>query len=212
MVTAIFDLDGTLTKRDTLLPYLWLCLREFGFRRISILSLPFYALLYKFGVITNTQLKVLFLSKVLSGLTLDQLIPVTERFITGLFRWGLNNSVVEKLSEHLKKKHRVIIATASLDLYTFRLAEQFGIEHVICTLSEIKDGVLTGRIIGNNCHGQEKVDRLGRILNEADWDRTIFYTDHYSDLPLLKKVKQGVLVDPGLKTRLALRKYGFPIL
>ena len=63
MTTVIFDLDGTLTKKDTYLPFLGLCLREFGLRKLSAIVLPLYVLLYKFSIISNHQLKEIFLKE-----------------------------------------------------------------------------------------------------------------------------------------------------
>ena len=209
MLTVIFDLDGTLTKRDTYLPFLYLCIKKFGLRRFSAIFLPLYALLYKCGIITNVRLKEVFLSKILSGIPIEQLEPVTEKFISYLINKGLNRTVIQILNAHLGQKNRVILATASFDFYTQRFAERIGIGQIVCTRSELKNGILTGRILGSNCHGQEKVRRIEELLNPSDWGASLFYTDHYSDLPLLKKVGKGFIVNPSLKTRLVLRKFKF---
>ncbi|MFZ3091282.1 MAG: HAD family hydrolase [Nitrospirota bacterium] len=209
MFTAIFDLDGTLTKKDTYVPFLLLCIKEFGLRRFSVIFLPLYVLLYKCGIITNARLKEVFLSKILSGIPIEQLDPVAERFVSYLINKGLNRTVIQILNAHLGQKNRVILATASFDFYTQRFAERIGIGQIVCTRSELKNGILTGRILGSNCHGQEKVRRIEELLNPSDWGASLFYTDHYSDLPLLKKVGKGFIVNPSLKTRLVLRKFKF---
>lgn len=212
LYTVIFDLDSTLTKKDTYIPFLVACLKEFGLRRISIILLPFYILLYVLGIITNSRLKEIFLEKFLSGITIDRLGPVAERFISSLLNSGLNKSIVKILNTHLNQKHKVILATASFDLYVLRLAERLGIKYTVCTISEVRDGIITGRILGNNCYGEEKVKRIENLLNPSDWSSTILYTDHHSDLPLLRKVKQGFLVNPGVKTRKLLKGYNFSTL
>ena len=209
MFTVIFDLDGTLTKRDTYVSFLLLCIKEFGLRRFSVIFLPLYVLLYKCGAITNARLKEIFLSKILSGIAIEQLKPVAEKFVSYLINKGLNRAAIEILNVHLGQKNRVILATASFDFYTQRFAERIGIGQIVCTRSEVKNGVLKGRMLGNNCHGQEKARRIEELLNPSDWGASIFYTDHYSDLPLLKKAGKGFIVNPGLKTRLLLRKFKF---
>ena len=210
--TVIFDLDGTLTKRDTYIQFLAFCLKEVGLRTFSVVFLPFYALLHMCFIINNERLKEIFLKKMLSGMTLDELIPIIEKYINKLFIKGLNKPVVEKLNEHLMEGHKVILATASFNLYTLKLAEKFGIKHVVCTMAEVVDGVLTGRIIGRNCHGQEKVRRIEEILSQSELSSSMFYTDHHSDLPLLRKVKQGILVNPSLRTRCLTAKLNLPVL
>ena len=212
MATVIFDLDGTLTKKDTYLPFLGMCLKEFGPRSLSVALLPFYASLYLCGLISNARLKEVFLGKILSGVTLESLEPVSEKFVSALLEHGLNRAAVELLRTHLEKNDRVVLATASFDLYTVKLAARLGIETVVCTRAELKDGALTGRIYGKNCHGPEKLRRLEDVIGEREWGLSIFYTDHYSDLPLLKRASRGVLVNPGLKTRILLRRFNFALL
>jgi len=207
MITVIFDLDGTLSKKDTYLPFLGLCLREFGLRRLSVIVLPLYVLLYKFSIISNHQLKEIFLSKILSGVSLEQLEPVSEKFVSRLIDKRLNRPIIQILNVHLKKRHKVILVSASFDFYVTKLAKRIGVNQVVCTKAEVNDGIITGRILGKNCHGQEKVKRLERLLSPSDWCSSVLYTDHYSDYPLLKKVKKGILVNPGLKTRLLLKKH-----
>ena len=124
----------------------------------------------------------------------------------------MNQDIVDILNKHLKQNHKVIMVTASFDLYTKRIAEKLGIKHVISTISEVKDGIITGRISGINCHGQEKVKRLKDYLNQSEWENFICYTDHYSDLPLLERAHKGYLVNPGLKSRNILKNYDFFIL
>lgn len=209
MRTVIFDLDGTLTKGDTYLPFLWVCLREFGFRKGSILLLPYYVLLYFCGRMTNSRLKEIFLSAVLSGIPLERLQPVSKRFVSALLKKKMNEPLTRALQLHLKEKHRVILATASVDLYVREIAERLGIPEVVCTSVEISDGTLTGQILGRNCHGEEKAARLEELLALSDLQRAVFYTDHHSDLPLLMRVGEGFLVNPSLKTRFLLRKFEF---
>ncbi len=209
MFTVIFDLDGTLTKKDTYLPFLYLCIKEFGLRRFSAIFLPLHVILYKCGIITNSRLKEIFLSKILSGMPIEKLKPVAEKFISRLINSGLNRTAIKILNTHQSQQNRVILATASFDFYAQRFAERIGIGQIVCTRSEVKNGILTGRMLGKNCHGYEKARRIEELLNPSDWGASIFYTDHYSDLPLLKKAGKGFIVNPGLKTRLLLRKFKF---
>lgn len=203
MTTAIFDLDGTLTTKDTYIPFLGLCLRQLGFRARAA-ALPFYMAMYYGKAITNERLKEAFLNAVLSGVPVKKLQPVVDKFLDRLMNEGLNDAAVESLRRHLAVKDRVILATASFDIYVRALGEKLGIQEVVCTRTEVKDGFLTGRISGRNCHGAEKLRRLDELLKDSDWKDSVFYTDHHSDAPVLKKASRGILVKPGFFTRLRL--------
>ena len=66
--------------------------KEFGLPRFSVIFLPLYVLLYKCGIITNARLKEVFLSKILSGIPIEQLDPVAERFVSYLINKVKQNS------------------------------------------------------------------------------------------------------------------------
>jgi len=206
--TVIFDLDGTITRKDTYLPFLFDCVRKSGLRASAAL-LPLYALLNLLGIIENEKLKAVCLYKTLSGVRAKHRAGDIDGFIERLLKTGLNKDVIEILNTHLRKNDNVIMATASFDLYTHSLADRLGIKNVICTKAEIRKGIITGRLLGRNCRGHEKLKRLEEVVSEAQWKGSIFYTDHHSDLPVLKKVSRGFLVKPGLKTRLLLRRFNF---
>lgn len=208
MRTVIFDLDGTITRKDTYLPFLYNCVRKSGLRPSAAL-LPLYALLNLLGIIGNERLKEVFLDKTLSGVRAGNLDGVIDGFIERLLETGLNRDVIAILNAHLRENDSVIMATASFDIYTRRLAERLGIKNVICTRAEIRNGIITGRLLGRNCRGEEKLKRLEEAVTEEQWKDSIFYTDHHSDLPVLKKVSRGFLVRPGLRTRLLLRRFNF---
>lgn len=211
MATVFVDLDGTLTQKDSYLPFLFYCSKEFGLRMGSTLLLPIFLLLYWIGAVTNARLKEAFLQSVLAGVPVERLRPIVEGYVASLVERGLNRKLVQAIQDHLKRGDRVILVSASFDLYVERLAERLGIPDVVCTRAEVRDGIVTGRIRGENCHGQEKVQRLEALLAPAEWAASILYTDHHSDLPLLKKVSQGFLVNPGARTRGLLKHYRFTL-
>jgi HAD superfamily hydrolase (TIGR01490 family) len=210
MNTVIFDLDRTLTRKDTYLPFLFCCSRKFGLRMKAAFLIPIFSILYCLKVVTNSRLKQAFLWGVLGGIAVDRLKPVVDQYVAKLIDRGLNRPLLQTLRDHLKRGDRVILATASFDLYVERLAENLGIQQVVCTRAEICSGVITGRILGENCHGAQKLQRLEALLAPSDWQFAILYTDHHSDLPLLQKVSRGYLVNPDSKTRSLLKRHGFP--
>jgi HAD superfamily hydrolase (TIGR01490 family) len=161
--------------------------------------------------VTNARLKEAFLQSVLAGVPVEQLRPIVERYVAALVENGLNRELVQAVQDHLKRGDRVILVTASFDLYVERLAERLGISNVVCTRAEVRNGIVTGRILGKNCRGPEKVQRLETLLAPGEWAVSILYTDHHSDLPLLKRVSRGYLVNPGARTRALLKRYRFTL-
>ena len=202
MASVIFDLDGTLARRDTYLPFIFYCLKEFGLKKRPAFCLPLHVLLYCCRIVTKARLKEALLECVLTGVSLDRLKPIVEKYVARLIESGLNQSLVKILQDHLNSGDRVIVATASLDLYVLALCRRLGVENVVCTRAQVERGVVTGQIVGENCRGVEKVRRLEECLSPDDWQQSVFYTDHHADLPLLRRVSRGFLVSPSLLTRL----------
>jgi len=183
-----------------------------GLRNIAALALPVYCILYLTRVISNHDLKEYFLQKILSGVPLKQLEPIADRFVSRLIESGLNETIFSRLSAHLRQGDFVILATASFDLYVLKLADKMQISNILCSRAEIRGGVITGRILGQNCHGQSKIKRLEEISSQFDWETAVAYSDHHADLPLLKKAGKAFLVKPNIITRFKLRKYNFPVI
>jgi HAD superfamily hydrolase (TIGR01490 family) len=93
------------------------------------------------------------------------------------------------------------IVTATNSFVTAPIAREFGVQHLVATEPESRDGRFTGRVAGTPCFREGKVRRvdewlagLGRRLD--DFEDSLFYSDSHNDLPLLERVKRPVAVDP----------------
>ncbi len=163
-VIAVFDLDCTLTRRDTLLPWL---VEMRGWRRTLTAAA-------RAGVINpanratgagdlRTRIKERLLKHLLTGVPVE---AAHEAALAVGRRIGWRTEIVRALEEHRAAGHRVLIATGSSSLFaSAMLADRFGLLDVIGTELEVADGHLTGRLAGANCVRLAKADRV------ADWLR-----------------------------------------
>ena len=102
---------------------------------------------------------------------------------------------------HLDAGDLCAIITATNSFVTRPIAREFGVEHLIATEPEKRDGRFTGAVAGLPCFRDGKVRRLeqwlgglGRSL--ADFEASACYSDSHNDLPLLERVTRPVAVDP----------------
>lgn len=137
------------------------------------------------------------------------LAPLAQHDPETLYRWR-ETFVAEKIrpillpaAQALIDQHRAagnipLIITATNRFVTEPIAALYGIEHLIATSPEFKDGRYTGRFVGTPCFQAGKVTRLDEWLAEHDHDLddSWFYSDSHNDLPLLAKVAHPVAVDP----------------
>ncbi|HZY81982.1 MAG TPA: HAD family hydrolase [Cyclobacteriaceae bacterium] len=180
---ALFDFDGTITTRDTLMEITKYYSGSAKFYRgLAYLSIPLA--LQRSGMISAQQAKERFLTYFFSGITLDNFSDVCSRFtsqaLPGIIRPGAH----EAIDNHKKNNDRVIIVSASPHNWIAPWANSVGIE-VIGTRLEVKNGIITGKIEGKNCNGEEKVVRVKQHLELGDYKEVDVYGDTKGDRPML---------------------------
>ncbi len=121
-----------------------------------------------------------------------------------------------RLVEHHKHDVRVLI-TATNSFVTAPIARLFGIEHLIATEPEQREGEFTGGVSGVPCFKEGKPRRLEAWLKTRgeslqSFDKSWFYSDSHNDLPLLKRVSHPVAVDPDDALRAHAVAAGWPIM
>ena len=88
-----------------------------------------------------------------------------------------------------KKDHKKdIIISASFRFWLQPIADKYKVHDLFATDMDMK----TGKIIGNNCHGKEKVKLFYSKYPKATIMK--MYTDSVNDLPLIEEAKEGILV------------------
>lgn len=120
------------------------------------------------------------------------------------------------LVERHRDEVRVII-TATNSFVTAPIARALGIEHLIATEPEIRNGEFTGGISGIPCFREGKVARLEDWLAARGQSlksilKSTFYSDSQNDLPLLERVSHPVAVDPDPSLRAHATAHGWPVI
>jgi HAD superfamily hydrolase (TIGR01490 family) len=191
---AAFDLDGTLTRRDTLMPFLLRAIgRDRTYRALFASSLPL-ARAAALGGPHRDVAKVAVLQKTLGGLSLAALAEVAESFADHVVANGLRPDVRARVDWHRNEGHELVLVSASPELYVAPIGRRLGFDGVLATRLEVDaEGRLTGRLAGANCRGPEKVVRLrawrGDTLNVA-WA----YGDSAGDREMLALSAIGVKI------------------
>jgi HAD superfamily hydrolase (TIGR01490 family) len=200
-LVAVFDLDGTLTRHDTYIPYLIGFLIRHPWRIFRLWDLPWHLALYAFGKVNNSDLKQQFLISFLGGVQREQISIWTNTFLDKLLQKGIRPEALITLEKHRKNADHLILLSASLDIYVIEFGCRLGFDETICTCVEWSNGKLSGRLSSKNCHGREKISRLLSRCKEFDATYLIAYADDISDLPLLSLVDKGVLINGSRKAR-----------
>jgi phosphatidylglycerophosphatase C len=182
---AAFDLDGTLTRRDTLMPFL---LRAVGaaqsYRAVLASSLPL-ARAVALGGAHRDMAKAAVLRRVLAGVPLAALAEASEAYADHVVATGLRPDVRARVDWHRAEGHELVLVSASPELYVAPIGRRLGFDAVLGTRLEVDSaGVLTGRLAGHNCRGPEKVARL-RAWRAEGLVLTYAYGDSAGDREML---------------------------
>ncbi len=199
----IVDLDHTLATGDTLPPFLFGLLRQHPRLTAKLPFLAWHYLLFRLGLLDNNRLKSLFLRELLTNTPSALAAQWGRQFAADIFANRLNQALAFRLRILRERGAVIALASASPDIYVDELANLLQIEHVICTrLARDPQGAFTGALQTDNCYGEEKMRRVRQWLaSQPQALRTYFYTDHHSDLPLLKAVDHPVMVNPTRELR-----------
>ncbi|MDW5443902.1 HAD family hydrolase [Polaromonas sp. SM01] len=184
---AAFDFDGTLTRRDTLLPYLARYLGWPRFLGVLLLCSPWLAA-YACRLMSNHKAKARLLKLSLGGRSEAEIASWSADFVANYLPQQWQADMLARMRQHQRQGHRCVMVSASLGIYLHPVGEMLGLDAVICTELEVKDGALTGYLATPNCYGEEKVRRLQAWLANQGLNAALVlhvYGDSRGDVPLL---------------------------
>lgn len=160
---AVFDVDGTLTTGDCVLPFL----RRVAGTRLAV-ALGRHPLALLGGLVRRDRDRLKALAcAALAGVPVAEIDRLGAEFAREVVSSRLRDDTTARLRRHRELGHTVVLASASLDAYLEPLGTLLGADEVVCTaLERGADGLLTGRLEGANCRGPEKARRVRSLLEQ----------------------------------------------
>jgi phosphatidylglycerophosphatase C len=170
---AVFDLDGTLVRGDSFLPF------AVGYARARrrlrpLVTLPVWVGLYAARLLPDHRAKQRVLVSFFRGECPAAVADYAEAFVERWVRPRLLGPVSERLTGHLSAGHRVVLLSASPDLYVETVGRALGIGEVVCTRVRRTAAAWDGALDGPNCKGEQKLVRLCAHLGRGDWPTETF--------------------------------------
>jgi HAD superfamily hydrolase (TIGR01490 family) len=197
---ALFDLDNTILAGDS--DYNWSrFLIQEGYLDGAIhaeKNEKFYAD-YKAGTL-DIYAFVEFQFKPLARNPRTVLNQLLKKYVEEVIKPMITEKARALVKRHQDEGDLIIVITATNSFITKPIAELFGIENLIGTDPEEKEGEFTGKVSGLPSFKEGKVTRLeawlkGKNLSLASFEKSYFYSDSHNDLPLMQKVTHPVAVD-----------------
>jgi phosphatidylglycerophosphatase C len=206
---AIFDLDGTLTRSDTLLPYLagFLAARPARWTRLAAVAAALFG--YLIGRLDRDACKERIVLRCLGGASRAELTAYTERFVKRLLDRGMHRDALAALEAHRAHGAHLILLSASPDVYVPEIAARLGFQECVCTELSWSGERLIGAFATPNRRAEEK-SAVVRAIRQRRPGRMAAYANSSSDLPHLELTDQPVLVNGSAAARRAALARGIP--
>jgi HAD superfamily hydrolase (TIGR01490 family) len=198
---AIYDMDKTITRSPTWMPFLraWARRRPWRFAALAASVAP--AALYLGKRIDRARLKEMTQRLVIGRRpAIDQVDQAAARFANRIVAGKVWDDARARIAADRAAGYRVVMATASYDFYVRPIAAALGITDVIATPSTLDHGRLLPRIAGENCYGDAKLRMIEAWMVREGIARADahvrFYSDHVSDAPTLDWADEAFAVNP----------------
>jgi phosphatidylglycerophosphatase C len=200
MSMAIFDLDGTITRHDTLFPLVLRQLARRPWRLARLLLVAPAAIRFLFDQ-DRGALKQSLLRATLRGTTRFEMAGLARDFVRGKIESGCFHEALATVRRHREAGHHLVLMSASVDFYVPEFGRQLGFHRVISTEVLWRDDKLDGTLVSANRRGEEKARCVRELLAEREDAETFAYGNSASDLPHLRLVRHGLLVNGSLAAR-----------
>ena len=140
-----------------------------------------------------------------------------DEFMAARIRPAITGKARELVRSHLAQGDLCAIITATNSFVTAPIAREFGVQHLVATEPELREGRYTGQVAGTPCFREGKLKRLDEWLASlgrrfADFAHSTCYSDSHNDLPLLERVRAPVAVDPDEKLAAHAKQRGWPVI
>jgi phosphatidylglycerophosphatase C len=191
---AVFDLDGTISRRDTLLPYVM------GFPKI----------LHALGQCDEGHVKSAFIHATLRGKTRAQVQAWNAEFVPSVLKHGVFEDALSRIARHKQEGARLVLMSASVDLYVPVIATALGFDEVICTGVQWDADRLDGHLNTPNRRGTEKTRCFEALRQAHPGLITAAYGNAGTDLDHMRLADQPLLVNASASTRREATRLGIP--
>ncbi len=209
MRIAFFDLDRTLLAVNS--GRLWLCreLKAGHVTRMQAARAALWLAGYSLGL-ARLEDAVVKAVGMLAGLRERDIRQRTHDFYQRDVRRHYRPGGLEAVKRHRARGDRLVLLTSSSSYLSELVVRDLGLDDYLCNRFEVDEhGVYTGRCVGRVCFGAGKLlhaDAYTASLG-VSLDACAFYTDSYSDVPVLERVGLPVAVNPDQRLRrLAVRR------
>ena len=148
-----------------------------------------------------------------AGKSVAEIVAYGEEIYDELMERRIWSGTRALAQQHLDAGQRVWLVTATPVELARIIAARLGLTGALGTVSEVEDGLYTGRLVGEPLHGAAKAEAVRALAEREGLDlaRCTAYSDSHNDVPMLSSVGHAVAVNPDTALREEARRQGWVI-
>ena len=195
---AIFDVDFTLTSKETLLQLFKFLIKEDKKNLRFLPRAAFSGLMYGLKFYDEKKVKQSFL-KFIDGVEEKDLKILVKKYYYEVLSKIIYKDSIDMMKKLKSEGYKIYLISASPEFYLNELYNIKEVDVIIGTRFSFNKGKFERKMVGENCKGEEKVRRLKEYLQEnnieVDYKNSYMFSDSLSDKPLLDLVGNGYLIN-----------------
>jgi phosphatidylglycerophosphatase C len=181
---ALFDFDGTITTREMFPDFMRFSVAPRRLIAGKILLAPWIAG-YRTGMVSGNGVRSRIVDFGFRGVSETSISEAGLAFARDVLPGVVRPVALDRIRWHQTQGDRVVVVSGSLDIYLSHWCEEMDVE-LICSRLETSDGRLTGRYLGAQCVGEEKVRRVREACELDAFDTVYAYGDTHEDREMLE--------------------------
>ncbi|QIR16014.1 HAD family hydrolase [Shewanella aestuarii] len=183
MNIALFDFDGTITTEDSFSAFIFYATPKLRLWFGMLLLFPFI-LLYKLGLFPAAKIRPMITFVAFWRRNVAQVAMLARDYVDQHLLLIIRPQAQQRIDWHKLQGDKIIVVSASISPYLSIWCHQQGIE-CICSELTINRHRYTGRYKDGDCHGDNKVSAVHRVVNLSQFERIYAYGDTDEDIPML---------------------------
>ncbi len=209
---AFFDMDRTLLRCNSGSRWIAFLRARGEIKTLDLLRSLSWILQYRLAVLDMETVA----TRAVAAMTGDseaEFLRKIEEFMQREVLPAIAPLGVEAIADHRARSHALVLLTSATAYVAEPLSAHLGLEHVLCTRLHVADGRFVGTCDRPTCYGTGKVHHAERfaVAHGIDLEKSFFYSDSYSDLPMLERVGEPRVINPDGRLRRHARQKGWPI-
>lgn len=214
-VAAFFDVDNTVIRGASAFHIARGLKRRGYFRNRDLLRFGWEQLKYLvFGEsqeqMSSVRTEAL---SIIKGWSVAEMAAIGEEVYDEILAMRIFPGTKALIDEHRAQGHEVWFVTASPVEIGRLIARRLEATGALGTIWEHKDGLYTGRLVGDLMHGEAKALAVRELAARKQFDlpSCFAYGDSMNDSPMLSVVGHGCAINPDSRLRRHAKRHGWPI-